>query len=100
MIIIPLNAEPNQSLTITLDSIEHLLTIKEAGGSMMMAIVREGETVISNTRLLPGTLIIPYTHLEAGNFIFLTDDEEMPYYTNFDTQTLMYISASELEQYR
>ncbi|MBJ9336144.1 hypothetical protein L2109_07070 [Citrobacter portucalensis] len=100
MIVIPLNSEPNQSLTITLDSIEHSLTIKEAGGAMMMTISRDSETVISNTRLLSDTLIIPYTHLEAGNFIFLTDDEEMPYYTSFDTQTLLYISASELEQYR
>ncbi|ECC1479297.1 phage baseplate plug family protein [Salmonella enterica] len=100
MIVIPLNSEPNQSLTITLDSVEHSLTIKEAGGSMVMTIVRDGKTIISNTRLLSGTLIVPYTYLEAGNFIFLTDDEEMPYYTKFDRQVLLYVSAAELEQYR
>lgn len=100
MIVIPLNSEPNQSLTITLDSIEHSLTIKEAGGSMVMTIVRDGKTIISNTRLLSGTLIIPYTYLETGNFIFLTDDEEMPYYTKFDRQVLLYVRAAELEQYR
>ncbi|MEG2042530.1 MAG: hypothetical protein RR068_15660 [Hafnia sp.] len=100
MIVIPLNAEPNQNLTITLDSIEHSLTIKEAGGAMVMTIVRDGETIISNTRLLSGTLIIPYSYLEAGNFVFLTDDEEMPYYTEFKRQTLLYVSADEMEQYR
>lgn len=100
MITIPLNSEPNQSLTITLDGISHKLTIKEAGGLMMLTVEREGEVVISNTRLLSDALIIPYQYREAGNFLFLTDDDEVPYYTRFDRQTLMYITAAEMETYR
>lgn len=100
MIVIPLLTEPNQSLSITLDGVDHALTIKEAGGVMVMTIVRDGITILSNTRLLPGILINPYEHLEYGNFIFLTEDEELPYYTQFERQQLLFVSSDELEQYR
>ncbi|EEV4189237.1 TPA: hypothetical protein PN979_003140 [Escherichia coli] len=100
MITIPLNSEPNQSLSILLDGIDHKLTIKEAGGLMMITIERDGKTIISNTRLLPKTLIIPYQYCESGNFVFLTENDEVPYYTRLDRQILIYVTASEMEAYR
>ncbi|EPO2591127.1 hypothetical protein ACT8MX_003278 [Escherichia albertii] len=100
MIKIPLNSEPNQSLSILLDGIDHKLTIKEAGGLMMITIERDGKTILSNTRLLTDTLIIPYQYCEAGNFIFLTENDEVPYYTRFDRQTLLYVTAAGMEAAR
>ncbi|POP42320.1 hypothetical protein CHU32_03540 [Superficieibacter electus] len=100
MITIPLNNEPNQSLSILLDGINHKLTIKEAGGLMMITIERDSKIIISNTRLLSGILIIPYQYCEAGNFVFLTEDDDVPYYTRFGRQTLVYVTADEMEAYR
>lgn len=101
MIEIPLQAIPNQSLTIRLDNNFYQITLKEIEGLMAITIIRDGTPIVIGERIVPGYPIIPYRYLENGNFAFLTLDDEYPYYPQFGvTQQLVYASQSELETLR
>lgn len=101
MIEIPLSAIPNQKLSIQLDNQFYDITIKEANKIMVVTVVRNGTTIIDSVRVVAGTPILPYEYLELGNFIFLTSNEEYPYYTKFGVdQSLIFASQAELEVIR
>jgi hypothetical protein len=98
---IALDTSPNQSLSVTLDGDLYDLTIKETNGTMAITISRNNETILDSVRMVAGTPLIPYSYLEKGNFMLLTNDEEYPYYTQFGiTQTLIYASQDELDALR
>jgi hypothetical protein len=101
MVEIPLIAVPNQSLSIRLDNNFYTLNIKQARNVMAVDILRNGEIVVQSQRALPNFPLIPYRYLENGNFTFLTDDWEYPFYTQFAiTQFLYFASQAELEEFR
>lgn len=98
---IPLKAVERQSLSILLDAQLFDIAIKECNGIMAATIARDGVTLVSNRRICAGVYLIPEGHLEQGNFVFVTDNNNIPYYSNFaSTDVLLYISAEELEQMR
>lgn len=94
--VIPLQAKANQSLTARLDGSRYDITIKTAGTVMAADIVRDGTILLSGARLVAGTPLLPYRHMQAGNFVFLTSDDAAPWWELFSTQTLVYLTAEEV----
>lgn len=115
MIEVPVQAIPNQTLSIQLDNNQydiHIVattaTTTDTGQGQVagevntvITIVRNNVTIVSGFRAMSGYPIIPYQYLEDGNFAFLTDNDDYPDYRKFGiTQSLIYASASELETIR
>lgn len=101
MIDVSLAAVPNQTLSIDLDSSAYEITIHDANGAAACTIVRDGTTLVSGMRLTTGVPVIPYRYLETGNFIFTTQGDALPDFTQYGvTQFLTYLSAAELAAFR
>jgi len=115
MINIPLQAIPNQSFSIQLDSVNNFnLEIKSidntpdiVGTAIMTVTISLNSDptpriLVSNARATPNSPIIYYPYLQNfGEFIFQTDNEEYPDYHKFDiTQFLFYFSPVEIEAIR
>ncbi len=88
MILLPLNAVPNQSISVTLDSNVYDIDIIQIAGQnvvvnnvvqsvnnvVMAANISRNQTVIiSGARIVPAVPLLNYVYQEAGNFIFLMD---------------------------
>ena len=101
MINVPLDIIPNQSLEMRLDNNRYALTLKETNGCMSVTISRNDVEILSNSRCVAGAPLIPYAYLEAGNFAFITENDDLPYYTKFNSsQTLVYATIAELAALR
>ena len=112
MINIPLQAIPNQSFSIRLGDSFYDINLRMCGASsrvepfyrypiMVMDIIRDNAPVVTGQRCVAGFPVIPYRYLESGNFVFVTDDDNLPDFTQFNiTQFLIYVSASELATIR
>jgi hypothetical protein len=98
MIEIPLQAVPNQALTVTLGGVRFAFTIKEANGVMCADVVRDEVELLRGHRLVAAVPLLPYRYLQdAGNFVFLTENDELPYYTQFGfTQQLVFLTVAEI----
>lgn len=103
MRIIPLQAIPNQSLSLQLDGINYDLRLHDCGNIMAVDIVVNNAALITGVRAVYGFPLIPYSYLEigVGNFTFinaLDNDNEYPYWDRFNTdQVLIYTSPQELQ---
>jgi hypothetical protein len=95
---VPLEPIPNQRLGIRLGGDRYDITLKEVGGVMSVTILRGDVTLVQGLRCVAGTPLIPYSYLAtSGNFIFVTENEELPDWRLFgSTQTLVYASSAEL----
>lgn len=95
---VPLQMAPNQSFALRLNDQSFALRIKEAVGVMVADVTIDGVEVLSATRIVAGTPLIPYRYLTgAGNFILLTEGGALPDYQQFGvTQRLLFASPSEL----
>lgn len=101
MIQIDLAAIANQAVSIRLDNRLYALTVRETGGVMSVDITRDGVTVLEGQRAVAGSALIPYTYLEAGNFVFVTEGEEYADWRKFGTSHfLLYANAEELAAIR
>lgn len=97
MIEVPLSPVPNQSFSIQIEQRLYDITVTEANGCMAISVSRDGVEIVSATRLVGGSPVLPYRYQEAGNFALLSNAEELPYYTAFGvTQSLVFLSESEL----
>jgi hypothetical protein len=97
----PIQAVPNQSLSITLDGNVFELTIKSLKGITVVSVTINGVDTIDNLIAAACAPIIPAQYLEAGNFVFLTANNQLPFYTQFGTtQSLFYFTAAELAALR
>lgn len=98
---VPIQAIPNQTFIITLDGNLFDITIKETNGVMSVSMTVNGVATIDNARAVAGSPVIPSQYQEAGNFMFLTSNYELPDYLKFNvTQSLFYFSAAELAVFR
>jgi hypothetical protein len=98
---IPIQQLPNQSFTVLLDSNQWGVTMKTVGDTTVVGLTRNGVGVLDGARAAPGAFIIPSEYEEAGNFFFVTQNQQLPYYTRFNvTQSLIYIGAAELAALR
>lgn len=103
MQIIPLQTLPNQSFNIVLDNNSWGFALKTCNGETAASITLNNNIVIENTRAIANGLIIPsiYEEADSGNFMFLTQNFQLPDYTQFGvTQVLVYLTASELTTIR
>ena len=92
---------PNQSLSVIFDEIRFDLTLKSVGQVMALNLTIDEQLIYSGLRVVAGTPLIPYRYREAGNFIFITLDNCLPFYTRFgEDQTLIYASPAELVTFR
>jgi hypothetical protein len=94
---IPLEALPNQSFSIRLDDDLYSFELKTIQDVMTVTIYR-GQTLIQQgLRAVAGAPLIPFKYLQSGNFLFITENEALPYWTEFGvTQQLLYFSAEEI----
>lgn len=98
---IPLQIIPNQSFSIVLDNNQWNFVLKTTNGVTAVSLTLNNNSVIENMRAVANQKIIPSQYEEAGNFMFLTQNFQLPDYTQFGiTQILVYITASELEAFR
>ena len=92
----------NQEFDITLDQTRYRVNIREGNSQIMLASVNiNGEDVINGIRCLASTPLLPYRYTERGNFIFLTQNDELPYWEKFgQSQRLLYLTVEEVEALR
>lgn len=94
---IPLQSIPNQEFTIQLNNNLFDITIRETNGCMSVSITINSVLTIENMRIVAGMRLIPSQYEEAGNFIFASNNEDLPFYTEFgNSQQLVYVTAAEL----
>ena len=94
---IPLNAIERQSLSVLIDNVMYELSFKLCNGIMAATIVRDGVILIENRRVVAGVGIIPEGHLEDANFLILTYDDDLPYFSDFNTtHVLVYANPEEV----
>lgn len=99
--LVPIQTVPNQSFSITLSGNLFQMVLRVTEGVMSASVGINGEAVIDNMRVVAGSAIIPSEYEEAGNFMFVTQNQELPDYTQFNTtQVLLYYTAAELEAFR
>ena len=107
MIVIPLQAIPNQSLSIQLDGNNFDLRFHSCNSNptvigtaiMTIDITINGTVTISGQRMVNGWPLIPYDYLSDNNFFMITENEEYPDYTQFGiTQYLVYANQTELNE--
>lgn len=98
MDLIELARVPNQSFSVTLEGVRWDITIKQAREVMIVDISRDSIEILRGQRIVAGTPIIPYRYLqEDGNFLLLTDGDELPNWERFEVdQQLIYASAAEI----
>lgn len=98
---IPLQPVPNQEFQIRLDDDRYSFEIKAVGDGVVVSVTRNGVLIISGFRAVAGTPLIPYDYLEQGNFLFVTDEDQIPEWRLFNsTQSLVYFSASEIAGFK
>lgn len=101
MLQIPIAAIPNQTFSTNLDNRFYNITLKSMGGITTAIIERDGVIVVQNTRVVSGSLVIPYKYLENGNFFMTTLNQVYPSYEQFGiSQFLIYLSPDELNVLR
>ena len=104
MMSIPLNAVPNQSLSVILDNNNWGITLKTIDYATIVSLTLNGTDITWMVPVrLPEPLIIPaqYEEQDSGNFFFSTANLQIPFYNQFGlTQSLLYASASELTTFR
>lgn len=98
MIQLSLQATANQNFTATLDGSTYDITLKTCDNATTATITRNGETLASNTLCVAATPLLPYKFQQDGNFIFLTANDDLPYYQEFGvTQFLFFATQAEIE---
>ena len=98
MIQIPITNIVNQSLTILLDENNYNIRLHTSQNITSVDITRNNIVIVEGMRAVCGTPLIPYTYLEDGNFIFVTQNDQYPIYELFGiTQFLIYASQTEIE---
>ena len=98
---IPIKVFARQSLSVMLEQSLYEISLKECNGIMAATIIRDGVTIVSNRRVCAGMTVIPEGHLEEGNFVILTENGEIPYYTDFESSNVfVYLTLQEVEELR
>ena len=93
-----LNPIASQSFRFQMGGISYDIRLKALGLFMVCDVSINNSVVITGLRVVSGSPLIPFKYLENGNLIFVTANEEEPFYTEFgETQFLYAATQSELE---
>lgn len=98
MQLINLDPIPNQSFSTYIDGVPYSITLRTAQNATLATIESGGRPLITNALCVPGGNILPYpAYKKAGNFRFMCQDNQYPYYENFGkTCFLTYVPEEEL----
>lgn len=97
---VPLERQPNQSVSFNVDGAYWSIKIFQAIDQMYADISRDGAAIISATRCLVGQPLLPYAHLHLpnfGNFIF---DSEVDWNNFAGSCGLYYLTIDEYNEYK
>jgi hypothetical protein len=98
---VPLQQLPNQSLSILLDGNQWGILLKTVGDVTVVSLTLNGSDILDSAHAAAGAFLVQSEYEEAGNFFFVTQNFQLPLYTQFNvTQSLIYISATELAALR
>jgi hypothetical protein len=101
MMSVPLQQLPNQSFSILLDGNQWNVLLKTAADTTVCSLTLNGSDLLDSARCVAGAFIIPCQYQEAGNFFFVTQNQQLPTWTQFTvSQALIYISQAELNALR
>lgn len=101
MLNVPLQAVPNQSLSIQIDGNTYDLRIHDCGNIMSVDVSINNTIIVTGQRAVPGNLILPYQYLENGNFLITSLDGEYPDWRRFELdQFMVFASQAELNAIR
>ncbi|HZZ80039.1 MAG TPA: hypothetical protein VFE62_16115 [Gemmataceae bacterium] len=98
---LPLQQLPNQSFSVLLDGNQWTFLFKTIEDTTVASLTLNGTDLLDSARCAAGSFLIPSEYEEEGNFFFVTQNQQLPYYTEFNvTQSLIYVSANELAALR
>lgn len=99
---IPIQAIPSQTFDYV-DSLNNSwnIGIRNVGMQMAFTFSLNGTVIIQNVCAVAGYRIIPYDYLETGNFVLITQNYQVPDYTQFGTtQSLLFLTEDEILSFR
>ncbi len=97
MIDISLQAVPNQKFSVDADGYTYDVVVRTTDNRTVVDVSIDGDYVVRGMRALPFVPLIPYPYLQAGNFVFQTQNDNIPYYTDFGASTsLVYLELVDL----
>lgn len=93
--VIPLEALPNQTLTIRLNDHRYEIKIQTISDDLMcISITRDNVKLIQGVRCIPQMSFIPNNLVMGlGNFYFKTVNDEYPNYQKFGGDHILYYSS-------
>lgn len=98
MRVVPVVSAPNQAFVVTIDGSRYFLRIYDFGTSMAIDLAIDGKEVLSGFRALANEPLIPYRHMQKGNFLFSTLQAALPDWRVFSvSQFLVYVSNKEAD---
>lgn len=102
MQIVPLQAAPSQTFSfIDPDNNEWNIAVKLVSEQMAFSFTRNGTLLLENITAVAGYRIIPYDYLEDGNFVMITQSQQVPDYNQFGlTQQLVFLTEAEILSFR
>lgn len=88
----------SQSFSTTLDNDRYVIGIYQTAGCMSCDINRNEVDLVTGYRITSGAFMIPFSSQgTSGNFILVTQNDDLPDYTQFNTtQILTYLTAAEM----
>lgn len=99
---VPIQAIPVQTFTY-IDPSNNIwdIGIRNVAEQMAFSFSRNGVVLIQNCCAVAGYRLVPYDYLEDGNFVLITQNYQIPDYTQFGTtQTLVFLEQSEIDVFR
>lgn len=95
--LINLATEANQSFSMILDSHRYEMTIRSSFSGILADLAVDGMVVMAGMRILPKEPIAPYHYMTSGNFVLLTEQDQLPDFREFGiTQFLFYVDKETL----
>lgn len=95
--LVPLQPIANQRFASIIQRVRYDITLQYCGGIMAATIDRDGVCVASGSRCVYGRPLAPSSLMEGGNFLFYTENMEIPNYTKFNTtHWLFFVTADQI----
>lgn len=94
---ITLSQISNQSFGVALDNVNYTITLQSCLGLTIISISVDDNVLVSSIPCTPNQPLLPDYKKQGGQFYFVCEEGEYPYYDNFNIKTfLVYVSDSEV----
>jgi hypothetical protein len=100
---VTLENTPQQEFSVSLGGSQWLISLRTAhntsGNCTLATLQKDGVEVVTSVLCAPNAPLMPYGYMSAGNFVFVCDNGEYPYYENFGITTKLYwLEADEINE--